>query len=75
MTAVKMEFEDDSFDRLQELTKIGFSAGKIRGSVYAVINQVARDSISPAAKEVVKHLAVKQSRAKEAIKVTKKASN
>lgn len=73
MTAVKMEFEDDSFDRLQELTKIGFSAGKIRGSVYTVINQVARDSISPAAKEVVKHLAVKQSRAKEAIKVTKKA--
>ena len=73
MTAVKMEFEDDSFDRLQELTKIGFSAKKIRGSVYTVINQVARDSISPAAKEVVKHLAVKQSRAKEAIKVTKKA--
>ena len=73
MTAVKMEFENDSFDRLQELTKIGFSAGKIRGSVYTVINQVARDSISPAAKEVVKHLNVKQAIAKEPIRVTKKA--
>ena len=68
-----IEFADDSFDRLQELTRIGFSESKIRGAVYTVINQVARDTIKPTAKGIQAHLALKQKKIKEAIKVTKKA--
>ena len=47
-----IEFADDSFDRLQELTQIGFSESKIRGAVYTIINQVAKDTIKPTAKRV-----------------------
>ena len=68
-----IEFEDDSFDRLQELTQIGFSEKRIRGAVYTIINQVAKDQIKPMAKRVQSVLAVKQATIKKSIYVSKKA--
>jgi hypothetical protein len=73
MTVKAIEFADDSFDRLQELTQIGFSEKKIRGAVYTVINQVARDTIKPTAKRVQDVVNLKQKTIKQSIKVTKKA--
>tara|TARA_R100000152_G_C6781949_1_gene217717 strand:- start:5462 stop:6064 length:603 start_codon:yes stop_codon:yes gene_type:complete len=72
-TGLNIQFADDSFDRLQELAEIGFSDKRIRGAVYTIINQVAKDAISPAAKLVQSEINLKQGVIKKAIKVTKKA--